>query len=62
MFAQSNGSRPRASMLTLPLSVSMTTQLGKKTGKGLHADVATVIAHDTLVWQADKSAVKDYDE
>ena len=49
-------------MLTLPLSVSMTTQLGKKTGKGLHADVATVIAHDTLVWQADKSAVKDYDE
>ena len=49
-------------MLMLPLSVPMTAQLGIKTGKGLHADAPTVIAHDTLVWQADKSAVIDYDQ
>ncbi len=49
-------------MLMLPLAVPMTTQLGRKTGEKLQADGPTVIAHDTLVWQADKSAVKDYDE
>lgn len=46
----------------LPLAVPMTTQLGRKTGENLHADGPTVIAHDTLLWQADKIAVKDDDE
>lgn len=49
-------------MLMLPLAVPMTTQLGKKTGEGFHADAATVISHDTLLWRADKGAVKDHDQ
>ncbi len=42
----------------LPLAVPMTTHLGTKTGESLHADAA----HDTLVQEAVKGAVKDNDE
>jgi len=45
------------SMLTPPLCLPK-----RKQTESLHVDASTTVAHDTLVWKADKSAVEYHDQ